>query len=102
MVLRNSSRCGVAYTPSTTQPEGRSGFREEKCMATSDVLAGKWKQIRGGIKKQWGDLTDDEIDQVRGERDRLAGLLQERYGYAKIKAEREIDEFLLQFSDDSA
>jgi uncharacterized protein YjbJ (UPF0337 family) len=53
-----------------------------------------WKQVRGEAKSQWGKLTDDELDQVAGERDKLLGLLQEKYGYAKSRAEQEIDEFL--------
>jgi uncharacterized protein YjbJ (UPF0337 family) len=65
-------------------------------MNTGDILKGTWKQIRGEAKARWGKLTDDELDQVAGERDKLLGLLQERYGYAKAKAEREIDDFLLE------
>jgi uncharacterized protein YjbJ (UPF0337 family) len=59
-----------------------------------DVLSGKWKQFRGSIKEKWGDLTDDELDQIEGRRDQLAGKLQEKYGYTKQEAEREIDSFL--------
>jgi uncharacterized protein YjbJ (UPF0337 family) len=65
-------------------------------MATDNILKGMWKQVRGEAKVRWGKLTDDEVDQVAGERDKLLGLLQEKYGYAKAKAEQEIDEFLLE------
>ena len=60
----------------------------------TDVLAGKWKQLKGEVKRQWGKLTDDELDQVEGNRDKLVGLVQERYGYARDQASREVDEFL--------
>lgn len=60
----------------------------------SDVLKGQWKQFKGRIKEQWSELTDDEIDKVQGESQRLVGLLQEKYGYAKAKAEAEVEEFL--------
>lgn len=60
----------------------------------SDVLQGKWKQVRGAIKEQWGELTDDDLDRIEGSFDRLVGVLQERYGYAKEKAEAEVAEFL--------
>jgi uncharacterized protein YjbJ (UPF0337 family) len=63
---------------------------------SADVFEGLWKQIRGEAKEKWGELTDDELDQVEGKRDKLVGLLQEKYGYAKLKAEEEIDEFLEQ------
>lgn len=60
----------------------------------SDVLKGQWKQFKGRIKEQWSELTDDEIDKVQGESQQLVGLLQEKYGYAKAKAEAEVEEFL--------
>jgi uncharacterized protein YjbJ (UPF0337 family) len=59
-----------------------------------DVLKGKWKQFRGEIKKTWGELTDDEIDQIEGQRDKLVGKLQEKYGYTKAEAERAVNDFI--------
>ncbi len=59
-----------------------------------DILEGKWKQLRGNIKHTWGKLTDDDISQINGQRDKLAGKLQERYGYSRDEAERQIDNFL--------
>ena len=56
-----------------------------------DRIAGNWKQVKGEIRKQWGDLTDDELEMIAGERDKLAGRLQERYGIAKDEANRQID-----------
>lgn len=55
-----------------------------------DVLEGNWKQLRGEILRQWGKLTDDEVDQVKGNALELAGLLQERYGYTKEQAEERL------------
>lgn len=60
----------------------------------SDILKGQWKQLKGEAQKRWGELTDDEVDQVKGETQKLVGLLQEKYGYTKEKAEGEIAEFL--------
>ncbi len=65
----------------------------------TDILAGKWKQIKGEIKEQWGDLTDDELNRIDGQRDKMVGLLQEKYGYARDRAERELDQFLRQYDD---
>jgi uncharacterized protein YjbJ (UPF0337 family) len=64
-----------------------------------DILEGKWKQVRGQMKQWWGQLTDDDLDRVGGKRDKLVGLLQEKYGYAKEKAEEEIDRRLNQFAE---
>jgi len=57
----------------------------------ADILKGKWKQMRGKAKEWWGDLTDDELDSIDGKADKLVGLLQERYGYARDAAEKEIE-----------
>jgi len=57
----------------------------------ADILKGKWKQMRGKAKEWWGDLTDDELDSIDGKVDKLVGLLQERYGYARDAAEKEIE-----------
>jgi uncharacterized protein YjbJ (UPF0337 family) len=59
-----------------------------------DQIQGNWKQFQGKLKEKWGKLTDDDLKIAAGKRDQLAGLLQERYGYAKQQAEKEVDEFL--------
>lgn len=48
-----------------------------------DIFGGKWKQFRGELRKQWGKLTDDELEQAKGNTEKLLGLVQERYGYSK-------------------
>ena len=64
-----------------------------------DILTGKWTQLKGEIKKQWGKLTDDELDVIDGQRDKLLGKMQEKYGYARFDAERELDNFLADWTD---
>lgn len=58
-----------------------------------DVLAGKWKQLAGKAKTVWGQLTDDELTRTQGNAERLAGLIQERYGKSKEEAQREVHDF---------
>ena len=65
----------------------------------ADVLAGKWKQVQGELKKQWGKLTDDDLAIVEGQKDKLVGLVQERYGYAREQAQHEVDEFFQKYSE---
>lgn len=60
---------------------------------TWDRIAGNWKQLRGEARKQWGDLTDDDHEVIAGERDKLAGKIQEKYGIAKDEANRQIDDW---------
>ena len=59
-----------------------------------DIAEGKWKQLVGTLRDKWGKLTDDDFEHVAGKRDRLIGKVQERYGYAKDKAEREVDSWI--------
>ena len=58
-----------------------------------DIIEGKWKQMKGAVKQRWGKLTDDELDQLAGHRDKLVGKLQERYGINKDEAEKQVDEW---------
>ena len=58
-----------------------------------DQIKGNWKQFSGKVKEKWGKLTDDDLTTVAGKRDQLAGILQERYGYEKSRAEKELDDF---------
>jgi len=58
-----------------------------------DVIKGEWKQFNGKVREKWGKLTDDDLTVIGGMKDQLVGKLQERYGYAKGQAEREIDDF---------
>jgi uncharacterized protein YjbJ (UPF0337 family) len=58
-----------------------------------DVIRGNWNQLKGKAREEWGDLTDNEIEEMRGERDQVIGKLQERYGWARDEAERRADAF---------
>ncbi|QZP08954.1 CsbD family protein [Caenibius sp. WL] len=59
----------------------------------SDTLKGNWEQVKGHIQKKWGELTNDEIDQINGIRKILTGKIQEKYGQAREEAEKEVDDF---------
>ena len=56
-------------------------------------VEGNWKQIKGRAKERWGKLTDDDLTAIAGRRDQLEGMIQERYGYAKEKARKEIEDW---------
>ncbi len=59
-----------------------------------DRVKGKWKQMSGQAKTQWGKLTDDDLTQIDGRREELEGRLQERYGKSKDDIRREVDDWL--------
>lgn len=59
-----------------------------------DIVQGKWEQLKGSVKKEWGELTDDEVTQLAGERDKVAGKLQEKYGWTKTEVEEKMNDFI--------
>ena len=58
-----------------------------------DQIEGKWKELAGNVKEQWGKLTDDELTTIGGKRDKLSGIIQNKYGIAKEAAEEQIAKF---------
>lgn len=59
----------------------------------TDIIKGKWKQLNGRIKQQWGELTDDDLTVVEGNREYLAGKVQERYGVTRDIAMQQVKDF---------
>ena len=56
-----------------------------------DTLEGKWTQLKGSVREQWGKLTNDDVDQIQGKSEQLVGKIQERYGIARDEAQRQVD-----------
>jgi uncharacterized protein YjbJ (UPF0337 family) len=59
-----------------------------------DVFKGQWTQFKGRVREQWGKLTNDDVDRIEGKSEQLIGRLQERYGWAREQAEREVDNWV--------
>jgi uncharacterized protein YjbJ (UPF0337 family) len=59
-----------------------------------DRVEGNWKEFKGKVRQKWAKLTDDDLEFVKGKRTELVGRLQQRYGYQKDQAEREIHTWL--------
>lgn len=57
----------------------------------SDILKGNWKQLKGEARKHWGKLTDDDLEVIQGNKDKMIGKIQEKYGYSREKAEEEYE-----------
>jgi uncharacterized protein YjbJ (UPF0337 family) len=64
-----------------------------------DIFAGQWKQMRGELKSWWGKLADDDLDRIGGQKDKLIGLVQEKYGYAREYAEQEVERRFKEYGD---
>jgi len=65
----------------------------------SDVLRAKWKQFRTEVNHNWTQLSPDDLDGIDGECDNLVCLLERRYGYARRRAEREVERVVMEFVD---
>ena len=65
----------------------------------ADILKGKWKEIRGEVKRKWGRLTDNDLTEIAGTDEKLFGFLQKRYGYAREKAEEEYKRFMARYGE---
>ena len=61
---------------------------------TDDRLEGKWKEAVGYIKKQWGEITDQDLEKIKGNKDQLIGMIQNKYGETKEAIENKINDWL--------
>lgn len=59
-----------------------------------DQIQGRWKEFKGKAREAWGDLTDDDLDRVEGQRDQMVGLIQKKYGDTRADAERKVDDWV--------
>ena len=73
--------------------------RGKEYLMNEDILKGKWRQLKGEVKSQWGKLTDDDLDRAEGDAEKLIGRVQERYGYQRDEAKREVDDFVRRHRD---
>jgi uncharacterized protein YjbJ (UPF0337 family) len=64
-----------------------------------DIFAGQWKQMRGELKSWWGKLADNDFDRIGGEKDKLIGVIQEKYGYARERAQQEVERRFKEYGD---
>ena len=58
-----------------------------------NIFEGKWEEVKGKIKQQWGKLTNDDLTQIEGSNQEIYGSLQKHYGYTQEEAEKEVKSF---------
>jgi uncharacterized protein YjbJ (UPF0337 family) len=80
-------------TPIANVINAKTNKRTERAMDWNRI-EGNWKEAKGKIKQKWGQLTDDDIAQVNGQRDQLEGRIQQRYGLAKDMVRKNVDDWL--------
>lgn len=57
-----------------------------------NIVEGNWKAFKGKVREKWGKITDDELDELKGKEEQLAGRIEERYGTARDQIEKELDQ----------
>lgn len=70
--------------------QAKEAIDTPKMDAYKDILLGRWVELKGQVRSQWGKITENDVTQLTGKTEELAGVLQQRYGYEKAKAEAEI------------
>jgi uncharacterized protein YjbJ (UPF0337 family)/vacuolar-type H+-ATPase subunit H len=75
-------------------PNKLTGEKSNSPVVNKDTLKGSWHQMKGEVKRKWGQITDDELTTIEGDYDKLVGVLQSRYGYARGRAEQEVNDYL--------
>jgi uncharacterized protein YjbJ (UPF0337 family) len=65
-----------------------------------DIMRGRWLQVKGSARKEWGNLTDDDFAKIGGDKEKLVGKLQEKYGWARNEAEKRVDDWVQRHSND--
>jgi uncharacterized protein YjbJ (UPF0337 family) len=61
---------------------------------TWDVIEGNWERFKGSVRERWGELTDDEVDQIAGRRENLRGKIQAKYGIDAGEADNQIERWM--------
>ena len=84
------ARCCAIKSPTVVNVKV---FQEQETDMNWDQAAGNWKQLKGKVKEQWGDLTDDDLDRIAGQRDQLVGKIQKSYGLTREEANKRVAEW---------
>lgn len=66
-----------------------------------DIIQGKWKEIKGDLRKAWGNITDDEWEKTKGDATAIAGIVQQKYGIAKEEASEKVGGVLAKYTEDT-
>lgn len=82
----------VAALPIAANAQSTTGqtTTQNDAKAIWEKFKGSWSQTKGAVKEQWGKLTDDDLLEIEGRRDRLVGKIQTRYGITREEAEAQV------------
>ena len=61
-------------------------------MMNQQILEGNWNEIKGKLRQKWGQLTDDDLPQIRGDAEQIIGVIQRKTGEAREAIEAYLQE----------
>ena len=67
----------------------------------TNLVKGKWKEIKGQIIKSWGKITDDELEQTKGDLKKVAGIVQKKYGETQESVKERLNRFVKNMKTDN-
>ncbi len=91
------STAGEALNIEITNPAERITQGGVTMAGEQNVLHGKWNEMKGNVRQWFGKLTDDDIEEAKGNRDKLIGKLEQRYGWSRMQAEQELDRHMNEY-----
>jgi uncharacterized protein YjbJ (UPF0337 family) len=76
---------------SNTSETVRTALGSMQSAMSWDQMEANWKQLRGKVKEKWGRLTDDDLEEISGSREKLEGKIRNRYGQARDQIRKDVD-----------
>jgi uncharacterized protein YjbJ (UPF0337 family) len=64
-------------------------------MLNQDQIIGRWTEISVEIRNLWGEITDDELDHIKGDISSLHGIIQQKYGLTTEESDAELERLLV-------
>ncbi len=85
LIVSGPGFAAMSYQREPFQQEATPSYA--RMVLNEDQFEGNWKQFKGELKKQWGDITDDDLLYIEGKMDKFEGKVQERYGDRKAEVQ---------------
>ncbi|HXH76636.1 MAG TPA: CsbD family protein [Bacteriovoracaceae bacterium] len=70
-------------------------------MLNEDQIKGKWNEIKGGLRNVWGRISDDELEQTKGNFTKVSGLIQSKYGETREVVKNKLDKLMASFDNET-
>lgn len=80
---------------------GPPGTGKTSFAMNENIFKGKWKEIKGEIVRSWGKITEDELEQTKGDLTKISGLVQQKYGETQESVRERLNKFVKNIRPDN-